>query len=130
MTDVVQKPPLSPLLNAERPSAPQRKQKRTDQEFPSYHNQHASTLWLSVLIPTRNESGNIEPLLSRLAAVATAPNVEIIFVDDSSDDTPNVISHAGQSYHCPVRMIHREPELREGGLGGAVLEGMRATRGE
>jgi dolichol-phosphate mannosyltransferase len=130
MTDVVQKPPGSFPLIAEQTPAPQREMSRTAEAFSSYPTRRAESLWLSVVIPTRNESGNIEPLLHRLAPIATAPNVEIIFVDDSSDDTPDVISHAGDDYHCPIHLLHREPGHREGGLGGAVLEGLRAAHGE
>ena len=130
MTDVAHKPPTHLPLNAEPHQTARGEQRSADQKSLPYHNQSASTLWLSIVIPTRNESGNIEPLLSRLASITTAPNVEVVFVDDSSDDTPTIISHAGDHYHCPVRMIHREPENREGGLGSAVLEGIRAARGE
>ena len=43
---------------------------------------------LSIVIPTRNEAGNIMPLVQRLEAAVTDRPIEIIFVDDSDDDTP------------------------------------------
>jgi dolichol-phosphate mannosyltransferase len=84
---------------------------------------------LSIIIPTRNEAGNIAQLLRRLEPVVRTRSVEIIFVDDSTDETPQTIDAAAGSYARPIRLIHRLPEQRTGGLGGAVLEGMRAARG-
>jgi cellulose synthase/poly-beta-1,6-N-acetylglucosamine synthase-like glycosyltransferase len=37
---------------------------------------------LSVVVPTRNEEGNVGPLLERLAAVLPADQTEVIVVDD------------------------------------------------
>ena len=45
---------------------------------------------VSVIIPTRNESGNIEELVSRLECVLGDTAAELLFVDDSDDDTPQV----------------------------------------
>lgn len=88
-----------------------------------------ATRELSVIIPTRNESGNIAPLLQRLSLVVLAQPTEVIFVDDSTDDTPASIMRAGQDYPCLVRLIHRTRDERTGGLGGAVVAGMREARG-
>lgn len=83
----------------------------------------------SIIIPTRNEAGNIEQLLERLEPVVQPYSCEIIFVDDSDDSTPDVITSIGNDFARPVRLIRRQGEQRTGGLGGAVLEGMRAARG-
>ncbi len=85
---------------------------------------------VSILIPTRNEAGNVDELLRRLEPVVSQTAMEIIFVDDSTDNTPQVIDQAGRPYVRPVRLIHRELAERLGGLGGAVVEGMRAARGQ
>jgi glycosyl transferase family 2 len=77
-----------------------------------------------VLVPTRDESGNVAALLSRLGPVLTVVNGEVLFVDDSDDDTPSVIAAAGQAAGGPVRMLHRAPGERLGGLGGAVQAGL------
>jgi dolichol-phosphate mannosyltransferase len=87
-------------------------------------------LAVSVILPTRNESGNIQPLLKRLEAALAGIAAEIIFVDDSSDDTPQVIKRLGALSKLDVRLIARPPEKRTGGLGGAVVEGFRAAKGE
>jgi dolichol-phosphate mannosyltransferase len=83
---------------------------------------------LSLVIPTFNERENIGELLSQLAGVLPADSAEIIFVDDSTDDTPEVIAAAARTSPVPVRLHHRR--LSVGGLGTAVVEGMRLARGE
>lgn len=41
---------------------------------------------ISVLVPVMNEAGNIRPLIDEIAAVYKGRSVEIIYVDDGSDD--------------------------------------------
>jgi dolichol-phosphate mannosyltransferase len=79
---------------------------------------------VSLVIPTFNESANVAELLSRLAAAlpAGAP-CEVIFVDDSTDDTPAVIAEVARHSRLAVSVRHRE--VAEGGLGGAVALGLR-----
>jgi dolichol-phosphate mannosyltransferase len=50
---------------------------------------------------------------------------EVVFVDDSTDDTPEVITEAARDCPFPVTLLHRE--VPEGGLGGAVVEGLKAA---
>ncbi|GAB2883614.1 glycosyltransferase [Streptomyces deserti] len=80
----------------------------------------------TVVIPTFNEAGNIRELLTQLAAGLPAEHsYEVLFVDDSTDDTPQVIEQAAADFPFPVSVIHREHPT--GGLGGAVVEGMKAA---
>jgi dolichol-phosphate mannosyltransferase len=81
---------------------------------------------ISVVLPTREEAENVRPLVARLERVLPDLPVEIIFVDDSDDDTPDAIRSIDSSR--AVYLIHRRPEHRDGGLGGAVVEGIRAAR--
>lgn len=90
---------------------------------------HAAPCVLSVILPTRNEAGNVAPLLRRLEQALHGVAAEVIFVDDSSDDTPVVIREACLQSSLLVKLIARPPERRTGGLGGAVIEGFRAARG-
>ncbi|MCL4561052.1 MAG: glycosyltransferase [Chloroflexi bacterium] len=84
---------------------------------------------LTLLIPTKNESGNIELLLSRISQAVGAIQTEVVFVDDSSDNTPEIIRETADRYcSIDIRLLHRQPEERLGGLGGAVLAGMRVAR--
>ncbi|AEV87002.1 dolichol-phosphate mannosyltransferase [Actinoplanes sp. SE50] len=82
----------------------------------------------TVVVPTFNERDNIATLLARLTAALPADQTEIVFVDDSTDDTPEVIREAAKTCPIPVTVHHREDGA--GGLGGAVVEGMRRARGE
>lgn len=77
---------------------------------------------LSIIVPTFNEAPNVAELLRRVATAVDGIDAEVIFVDDSTDDTPDVIREAAASASLPVRLVHRSS--RAGGLGGAVVEGM------
>ena len=84
---------------------------------------------VTLIVPTRNEAGNIAPLVARSQAVLPC-DAEIIFVDDSTDDTPEVIRAVAAEAPVTVRVIHRAPDERTGGLGGAVVAGMRGASGD
>lgn len=79
----------------------------------------------TVIIPTFNERDNIAALISRVSAALSDRAGEILFVDDSTDDTPEVIRALAASAPMPVRLLHRDEP--EGGLGGAVVEGIRSA---
>ncbi len=82
---------------------------------------------LTVIVPTRNESGNIQPLLTRLQGATRGIPAQVIFVDDSTDDTADVIRQMGQHFALKSRVIVRPPDKRGDGLGGAVVEGLKAV---
>lgn len=86
---------------------------------------------LSVIVPTRNEAGNVEMLLAAIEKAMDGMPVEVIFVDDSTDNTPQVVEASVECFPTlGVRLIHRAPEQRVGGLGGAVVAGLHAARAE
>lgn len=78
---------------------------------------------LSVIVPTFNEGGNVAELVRRIGAALHDVDFEVVFVDDSTDDTPATIQAVAAATEFPVRLIHRDEP--EGGLSGAVLEGFR-----
>ncbi len=80
-----------------------------------------ATVQLSVIVPTYNEAPNVEELVRRVTKAVEGIEAEIVFVDDSTDDTPDVVRRVAASASIPIRLIHRD--ARTGGLGGAVLEG-------
>jgi dolichol-phosphate mannosyltransferase len=80
-----------------------------------------------VLVPTRNEAGNVGPLVARLGPVLAGLGGEVLFVDDSDDHTPAVVAAAASAAAVPVRLLHRARAERTGGLGGAVQEGLAAA---
>ena len=76
---------------------------------------------LSIIVPTFNEAPNVAELIRRVTAAVEGIDAEVVFVDDSTDDTPDVIREVAASASLPVRLVHRSS--RAGGLGGAVIEG-------
>ena len=80
---------------------------------------------LSIIVPTYNEAPNVAELVRRVTAETDGIEAEIIFVDDSTDATPDIVREVAASASLPVRLIHREH--RTGGLGGAVIEGLAAA---
>ena len=80
---------------------------------------------LTVIVPTFNEGPNVAELLRRLGASLDGRDFEVLFVDDSTDDTPDIIRVVSGTVDFPVRLIHRDAPVA--GLGGAVLEGLRAA---
>ncbi|MFJ4316204.1 glycosyltransferase [Streptomyces lavendulae] len=84
---------------------------------------------VTVIIPTFNEAANVGELLSRLrTSLPAAAPCEVLFVDDSTDDTPAVIEKAAADCPFPVAVLHRQGA--EGGLGGAVVEGVKRAGSE
>ncbi|MGP4005515.1 glycosyltransferase [Streptomyces sp. 4N124] len=81
---------------------------------------------VTIVVPTFNESQNIRELLHLITeSVPSRLPCEVLFVDDSTDDTPQVIREAARDCPFPVAVLHRDEPV--GGLGGAVVEGMRAA---
>lgn len=80
---------------------------------------------ISIIIPTRNEADNIDPLMQRLLRVALPPDIEreIVFVDDSSTDATREKIRAW-SDRAAVRLICRD---EDGCLASAVVAGARAA---
>ncbi len=83
---------------------------------------------ITIIVPTRNEAGNIGPLLRRLSEAIQDLPAEVLFVDDSLDDTAQRIINLQNQYQFPIRLIARPPENRNG-LSGAVVDGFRAAIG-
>ncbi|AKJ11117.1 dolichol-phosphate mannosyltransferase [Streptomyces incarnatus] len=84
---------------------------------------------VTIVVPTFNESANVRRLLDQITeSVPARLPCEVLFVDDSTDDTPEVIRAAAQDCPFPVAVVHREEPV--GGLGGAVVEGLRAATSE
>lgn len=81
-------------------------------------------LEVTVVVPTLNELGNIEPLTGRLKKVLVGLEWELIFVDDgSTDGTPEQIHQLAQSDRR-LRLIRR---FGRRGLASAVIEGALAS---
>jgi dolichol-phosphate mannosyltransferase len=85
---------------------------------------------LTVIVPTRNEKDSVELLLTRLGPAVVPLGAEVIVVDDSDDQTPEVLAAKAPACPVPVRLLHRPPGSRKGGLGSAVIAGVRHAGGE
>lgn len=85
---------------------------------------------LSVVVPTRNEAATVPLLIGRLSEVLADVAANVIFVDDSDDETPAIIEEHGQASHLDVRVLHRMRKQRRGGLSTAVVAGIRAADGQ
>jgi len=81
-----------------------------------------------VVIPTRDEAGNVPLLLQRLRSSLAEISFEILFVDDSDDSTPQLLREIA-SKDVRVRVWHRPPAARSGGLSTAVVLGLAQARG-
>ncbi|MFL0250041.1 polyprenol monophosphomannose synthase [Clostridium neuense] len=81
---------------------------------------------LSIIIPVYNERQNIKELVTRIENALKDNNYEIIFVDDSNDETTNIIMSLAKQ-DDKVKLIHREGKK---GLSSAVIEGFKMARGD
>src|SRR3954465_15722343 len=84
---------------------------------------------ISVIVPTHNERANIEPLYNRLRNVFAGMGThqfELIFCDDSVDDTPQAIKaiHAADARVKLVRLSRRF------GQSIAITAGLDYCRGD
>jgi len=86
---------------------------------------------VSLIVPTRNEAQHIAPLVQRAIAALRQVDArcEIVFVDDSDDETPRAIRAEQDHHDIPVRMVHRTRAQRRDGAPGAILEGFAEARG-
>lgn len=83
-----------------------------------------SSLRLSIVVPTFNESLNVQELLHRLEATLGATRWEIIFVDDDSPDGTAAVVRDIARTDPRVRCLQR---IGRRGLSTACIEGMLAT---
>ncbi len=83
---------------------------------------------LSVVVPTFNEAGNVRELASQIGEALKGVEYNIWFIDDSNDDTPEVLEAlCKEDVHCHYH--HREGEAQTG-LATAVIEGFHMADGD
>lgn len=85
-------------------------------------------LVISIIVPTRNEEHIVRTLATEVAKSLGGIGHEVIFVDDSTDRTPNIIGEL-MCVHENIRLIHRQGRECEGGLATAALRGISEARG-
>jgi dolichol-phosphate mannosyltransferase len=79
---------------------------------------------LTIVVPTLNERGNIEPLLERLHAALGDTRWEAVFVDDESSDGTYELLRTLERQRPNLRTLRR---VGRRGLSSACIEGMLAT---
>ena len=83
---------------------------------------------VSVVVPVKDEAGNIAPLAREIAAaLASEPAGEIVFVDDGSSDSTPATLKALKSEIPALRVIQHARNL---GQSRAIRTGVRASLGE
>ncbi|MEB3242589.1 MAG: glycosyltransferase family 2 protein [Cyanobacteriota bacterium] len=86
-----------------------------------------AALRLSIVLPTYNERENVVPIASELLSLADAYDLEMIFVDDDSQDgTADVVRQLAHR-HPQIRLIRR---VGRSGLSSAIKEGILDATGD
>ncbi len=102
---------------------------------------------VTLVVPTRHEGPNIHAFVDMIDEMSRQPSwtdadgatkdrrLHVLFVDDSDDETPDVVrklmarrAATGEGL-VDVDLLHRHPQQRWGGLGGAVVDGFALARG-
>jgi glycosyltransferase involved in cell wall biosynthesis len=86
-------------------------------------------IFLSVIVPTKNESENLLPLLTRIRDATADHPTEVIIIDDSTDHTAETAGQSLERLRMVGQVIARPPHLRSDGLSGAVVAGIKHARG-
>lgn len=81
---------------------------------------------ISIVVPTFNEKDNVGNLVNQIDYALRGIDYEVIFVDDSNDETPDVIRQVMKE-NDRVRLEHRTTEK---GLATAVLKGFSLSKGD
>ena len=82
---------------------------------------------VSIVLPTYNERGNIEPLLHQLLPLQQQFDLEILVVDDdSADGTAELVRQLAHRHAC-LRLIRR---VGRSGLASAIKEGLLDATGD
>src|SRR6201996_2031058 len=80
---------------------------------------------LSVVVPVRNEAGNIAPLIAEIATALAGRDFEIVYVDDGSTDATGRELRALMATHPYLRQIRH---LQSCGQSAAVRTGVATAR--
>ena len=78
---------------------------------------------LTLVVPTRNEADNVARLISEVRQTLSDIDYRLVFVDDSTDATPEIIRDFSRE-DDRITLIHREGNERSGGLSTAVSDGI------
>lgn len=82
---------------------------------------------LSIVVPMKNEAGNVAPLVAEIEAACAGLAFELICVDDGSTDATPAALAAARAGRPWFRVLHHG---RSGGQSAAVRSGVLAARGD
>jgi dolichol-phosphate mannosyltransferase len=80
---------------------------------------------ISVVVPVRNEAGNVAPLVAEIAAALQGHAFEIVYVNDGSQDTTDDELRALMAQHPWLRQIRHAQSC---GQSAAIRTGVAAAR--
>jgi glycosyltransferase involved in cell wall biosynthesis len=80
---------------------------------------------VSIVVPVKNESGNIGPLVAEIAAALTGRAFEIVYVNDGSTDATDQELRALMREHAWLRQIRHEASC---GQSAAIRTGVAMAR--
>lgn len=84
-----------------------------------------SSAKLAVVVPVRNEQGNIRPLIDEIGRALGGVNFEIIYVNDASTDaTASVLAECAAEYPGLRVVTHKDAC----GQSAAIVSGIKAAR--
>jgi dolichol-phosphate mannosyltransferase len=81
---------------------------------------------VSVIVPVRNEAGNIAPLVEEIAAALSGRRFEVIYINDGSTDGTEAEINALRAKHPWLRQIKHTQSC---GKAAGMQTGIRAARG-
>jgi dolichol-phosphate mannosyltransferase len=82
---------------------------------------------ISVIVPVMNEAGNIEPLITDIVSAFQGRQIEIIYVDDASNDATHAELVAEKAKHSCLRAITHS---HRSGQSAALRTGILAARAD
>jgi len=82
---------------------------------------------ISVIVPVMNEAGNIEPLITDIVSAFAGRQIEIIYVNDASNDATYAELVAEKAKHSCLRAITHS---RRSGQSAALRTGILAARAD
>ncbi|HEC90507.1 MAG TPA: glycosyltransferase, partial [Alphaproteobacteria bacterium] len=84
-----------------------------------------SPVELAVVVPVRNEQGNISPLIDEISRALGAVNFEIVYVNDGSTDaTASILADCAKKYPALKVVTHKAAF----GQSAAIASGIKAAR--
>src|SRR3954470_15900618 len=97
-------------------------------ESPQWRPLGRNPVRISVVVPTRNEAGNVDALERKLGAALVGVDYEVVVVDDSNDALTRPTLRAASARNFRWRVIERESRDQTG-LASAVVTGIEAAQG-